>query len=147
MKTIVVGTDGSPSSMQAVEHAATLASALQADLHIACAVRPPIEVASMNPMGAAFLPNWAEAANAEAAAAVARAAEVARQAGATAEGHVLNGEPATALIEFSERVFINAWRASGLFSSFVQASGRLRVSSEKRFAQVSVPMLMPSLTM
>lgn len=53
--------------MQAVEHAATLASALQADLHIACAVRPPIEVASMNPMGAAFLPNWAEAANAEAA--------------------------------------------------------------------------------
>lgn len=104
MKTIVVGTDGSPSSMQAVEQAATWAGALQADLHIACAVRPPIEVASLNPMGAAFLPNWAEAANAEAAAAVARAAEVARQAGATAEGHVLNGEPATALIEFSERV-------------------------------------------
>ena len=38
MKTIVVGTDGSETSLQAVSQAATLAAATGATLHIACVV-------------------------------------------------------------------------------------------------------------
>jgi nucleotide-binding universal stress UspA family protein len=98
LKTIVVGTDGSPSSMKAVHEAATLSAATGADLYIACAVRLAQDVAALAPVGMTLPGGWDEQAHAEAAAAVARAAEVARQAGASAEGRVLTGEAAHALM-------------------------------------------------
>ncbi len=104
MNKIVVGTDGSPSSMKAVAEAVRLAGATGAALHIACAVRTPQDLLIMNPMGTPISADWAEQALADATAAVARAAEVARQAGASAEGQVLTGEPAGALIGFVEEI-------------------------------------------
>lgn len=104
MKTILVGTDGSASSMQAVAEAARVAGACGADLHIACAVRMPSDLSALAPMGMPVSGDWAEQAQAEAAAAVARAAEVARQAGSSAQGQILTGEAASALISFAEEL-------------------------------------------
>ncbi len=104
MKTIVVGTDGSPTSMKAVHEAATLGAATGATLYIACAVRLAQDVAAIAPVGMPLPGGWDEQAHAEAAASVARAAEVARQAGATAEGRVVTGEAANALICLADDV-------------------------------------------
>jgi nucleotide-binding universal stress UspA family protein len=104
MKTIVVGTDGSASSMRAVQAAADLAAALHAELHVACSVRLPNDGTAISPMSPTFSPAWLEEAHADAAAAVARAAETARQAGATVTGDVLSGEPAHALIDYAANV-------------------------------------------
>ena len=48
--------------------------------------------------------------------------------------------------EFSERVFMTPIFAPGSSYRLIHVSGRFRVSCEKRFAHVSVPTLMPSLT-
>ena len=104
MKTIVVGTVGSPSSMKAVEEAAELARAMQATLHIAYAVRLARDLAMAGPVAMPLPNGWDEQVHAEAAGSVARAAEIARQAGASAEGRVVTGEAAHALMALADEV-------------------------------------------
>ena len=104
MKTIVVGTDGSPSSLNAVAQAAELAAPLGATLHVACVVRLSSELTAgaLVPMA---LPEAHDQESIDAGKGVAeRAAEVARKAGATVEVHVLHGEASGALIELCDQI-------------------------------------------
>jgi nucleotide-binding universal stress UspA family protein len=102
VKTIVVGTDGSDSSLSAVREAATMAVALGATLNVACVARQAIDfsAAAMAPMPAMF----DTSADSDADVAVSRAATVAEELGATVERHVVHGEPSAALIELCEKL-------------------------------------------
>jgi nucleotide-binding universal stress UspA family protein len=104
MKTIVVGTDGSASSLVAVRQAAELASATGAQLHIAIAVGLSSGAVSMSAMGSGLPGNWYEVAQADAACAITKAADVARANGACSEGQVLQGEPAAALMNLCDEI-------------------------------------------
>ncbi len=102
MKTIVVGTDGSESSLGAVREAAKMAVALDATLNIACVARQAIDfsAAAMAPMPAMF----DTSASSDAEASVASAADAAAELGAVVERHVVHGEPSAALIELCEKL-------------------------------------------
>lgn len=104
MRTIVVGTDGSKSSLKAVEQAAQLASATGGTLHIACAVPNAADITAFASVAIAIPGGWDEQAFTEAAAAVDRAAEVASQHGTDAKRHVLRGEASDALIDLTNEV-------------------------------------------
>jgi nucleotide-binding universal stress UspA family protein len=104
MKSIVVGTDGSDSSLKAVEEAADLASATGGQLHIACVARLSKSLA-VSALAPTPLPDAYDTQGLAAAdAAVAKAKEVAEARGATTQGHVLEGEPANALLDLCERL-------------------------------------------
>src|SRR5579884_1180682 len=63
-RSIVVGTDGSPTAGEAVRRAHRLAGAFRADLHVVNAYRPPaVLLATAEPgLGPAALPVWDAAA-------------------------------------------------------------------------------------
>lgn len=98
MNTIVVGTDGSESSLGAVSQAAELAAKLGATLHIASVVRLSKDIAvnvmASVPTPAGFDDQIVDSANA----AIAKASQVAQGLGATVQGHVIEDEAAHGLI-------------------------------------------------
>ena len=104
MKTIVVGTDGSDSSMGAVRQASELAAKTGATLHIACVVKLAKDIA-INMMAPVPTPDgYDDEVVAGAKAAVDKAAEIARGAGATVETHVLEDEAAHGLMTLCDNV-------------------------------------------
>ena len=104
MKTIVVGTDGSESSLLAVAQAAEIAAKFGARLHVtyvmSLATDIPFGMAGSMPLPEGF----AEQATAAANDVVTRAAEVAKAAGATTETHVCQGEASHALVDLCEEL-------------------------------------------
>jgi nucleotide-binding universal stress UspA family protein len=93
---IVVGTDGSPTASKAVEHAASLAAATGARLHVAM-VTPSIPVVVAPDMLIASA-EWTDATNQATLTALDGAAEIARNAGVEVSTHQLAGDPADALL-------------------------------------------------
>ncbi len=94
--TIVVGTDGSATALKAVAHAATLAAATDAHLHIAM-VTPSIPMVVAPDMLIASA-EWTDATQQATAAALQSAAEAAAAVGAETSTHQLSGDPADALL-------------------------------------------------
>lgn len=94
---IVVGTDGSPTSLKAVAHAASLAAATGAHLHIAM-VTPSIPVVVAPDMLLLASAEWTDATDQATRAALDSAAEAAAAVGAEATTHQLSGDPADALL-------------------------------------------------
>jgi nucleotide-binding universal stress UspA family protein len=126
--TIVVGTDGSATAGEAVRHAAQLAKATGATLHVVHAYRP------MTPGGSGFAvaepPPIAlnEAVETEANAVLEAGVAAGRAQGAPAEGHLCVGDAANALIETAEQV-----------GADLVVVGNKGMSGVKRFVLGSVP--------
>jgi nucleotide-binding universal stress UspA family protein len=102
---IVVGTDGSTSATKAVEHAASLAGVIGAQLHIAMA-RPSIPVLVAPDMMIATA-EWTNATDHATQAALQSAADSAVAAGAadgTVTTHRLSGDPADALLSLCDDI-------------------------------------------
>lgn len=100
--TIVVGTDGSASATKAVEHAAALAAATGAKLHVAMA-RPSIPALVSADMMVATA-DWTNASDQATQLALASAAEAGAAAGVSVTTHQLAGDPADALLSLCEDV-------------------------------------------
>jgi len=100
--TIVVGTDGSDTANKAVDHAARLAAAVQAHLHIAMA-SPSIPVLVAPDMMIASA-EWTTASDQATRTALEAAAETATKTGAEVTTHQLGGDPADALLSLSDDV-------------------------------------------
>ena len=100
MKTIVVGSDSSDTSLDAVRLAAELAAATGAALHVVCIASLAQDLA-MHSIGPLIVPDNFDIEAIQAAdAAVAQGGEVARERGVTAITHVLEGDAARELIAF-----------------------------------------------
>jgi nucleotide-binding universal stress UspA family protein len=99
---IVVGTDGSPTALKAVSHAASLAAATGAQLHIAM-VTPSIPVVVAPDMLLASA-EWSDATKQATNAALESAAESAAAVGAETTTHQLSGDPADALLGLCEDI-------------------------------------------
>jgi nucleotide-binding universal stress UspA family protein len=102
-ETIVVGTDGSETAKQAVAEAVRLAKAFDADLHTVTAYKPVrgAKIAGA-PEGAAKV--WAVLPDDFARRVVEDVATTLRFAGVKGETHMLERDPADALLEVAERV-------------------------------------------
>lgn len=100
--TIVTGTDGSATASVAVEHAARLAAAVGAHLHIAMAA-PSIPTLVAPDMMIATA-DWTAASEQATSAALEAAAEIAAAAGTEATTHQLGGDPADALLALCDQL-------------------------------------------
>ena len=98
--TIVVGTDGSATAAKAVQHAASLAAATGAHLHIAMAT-PSIPMLVAPDMVVATA-DWNTATDQATRSALESSATVAADAGIEATTHQLTGDPADALLSLCE---------------------------------------------
>lgn len=100
MKKIVVGTDASASSFDAVQQASALAAATGAELHIICVASLAADLALRGVTPLAIPNNYDDEAKKAAADAVEQARAIATKAGAKATVHVLDGDASTVLMEF-----------------------------------------------
>lgn len=100
MKKIVVGTDASASSFDAVEQASVLAAATGAELHIICVASLAADLALRGVAPLAIPNEFDDDARKAATDAVEQAKVIAAKLGANATVHVLNGDASTALIDF-----------------------------------------------
>ena len=142
---ILVGTDGSPTAMRAVDMAAELAKSLGAGLDIVCVYEPPSEqeldqlradpddpVAQWNVgKDVRGIPDefrWRIAGAAEAEDVLERSAEHAAKIGVSAEVEAIRGNPAEELIAYAQR---------GEFDLI--AVGSVGMSGAKRFMLGNVP--------
>jgi len=142
---ILVGTDGSPTAMRAVDMAAELAKALEAALSIVCVYEPPSEqeleqlradpadpVAQWNVgrvvRGVPEEFKWKIAGATEAEDVLERSAERASKFGVDAQVEAIRGNPAEELIAYAER---------GKFDLI--AVGSVGMSGAKRFMLGNVP--------
>ena len=100
MKTIVVGSDGSPASAGAVAAAADLAADTGGRVHLVTACVMPVVSAGMDVVA---VPAHHEVRNASATALEAQA-EAVRRRGVEAEVHVCDGSPAQVLCDVAEAV-------------------------------------------
>lgn len=142
---ILVGTDGSPTAMRAVDMAAELAKSLGAALHIVCVYEPPTEqeleqlradpddpVAQWNVgrdvRGIPEEFKWKIAGATEAEDVLDRSVEHATKVGIEAEVEAIRGNPAEELISYAER---------GDFDLI--AVGSVGMSGAKRFMLGNVP--------
>jgi nucleotide-binding universal stress UspA family protein len=100
---IVVGTDGSTTASRAVARAAELASQTGDVLHIVTAYQPP-SVSKLEAKRASIPEEfrWSWGADTEAQATLRSAAELALQAGVTAEMHALQGDPAQVIVDAAD---------------------------------------------
>jgi nucleotide-binding universal stress UspA family protein len=128
-RTIVVGTDGSATAGQAVRHAARLAKATGATLHIVHAFKliPPMgsagpDVAAAAPIGVNDL------VESNAKAVLDDAVTASREEGAPVEGHLYAQDAASALLEAVEHV-----------GADLLVVGNKGMSGVKRFVLGSVP--------
>jgi len=99
---IVVGTDGSPTALKAVQHAASLAAATGARLHIAM-VTPSIPMVVAPDMLIASA-EWTDATKQATHTALESAAATAAASGAEVSIHQLAGDPADALLGLCEEI-------------------------------------------
>lgn len=102
MQHVIVGTDGSDTSMGAVREAAEIAGATGATLHIACSAHVAAELAVLTLEPILVPEGFDEQAFRGANAAIGKASEVAKQYTDKIEGHVLQGDAASALIGLVE---------------------------------------------
>jgi len=100
--TIVVGTDGSGTANKAVEHAAQLAVATHAYLHVGMAA-PSIPVVVAPDMMVATA-DWTAASDQATQTVLETAGQIATAAGAEVTTHRLGGDPADALLSLCEDV-------------------------------------------
>jgi nucleotide-binding universal stress UspA family protein len=104
-RSIVVGTDGSPSATTAVRRAAELARVDGARLHIVTAYDPSISGARRKVMNA--MPEelaWKASPGQEAEDVAAQAAGIVAGDGVDVEPHAEPGDPATVLVDLAEKV-------------------------------------------
>ena len=99
---IVVGTDGSATASKAVEHAASLAAATGAQLHVAM-VTPSIPMVVAPDMLIASA-EWNDATKQATQTALEAAAATAAAMGAEVSTHQLSGDPADALLALCEDI-------------------------------------------
>ena len=99
---IVVGTDGSATASKAVEHAASLAAATGAQLHVAM-VTPSIPMVVAPDMLIASA-EWNDATKQATHTALEAAAITAAATGAEVSTHQLSGDPADALLALCEDI-------------------------------------------
>ena len=127
---IVVGTDGSPTATEAVRHAARLAGATGATLHIVHVFQPVPSMAMMGMDGGAALVAAGGGMDAEQQAqrVLEAAIKVAQAEGAKAEGLLAIDDPASALLDTAERV-----------TADLLVVGNKGMSGVKRFVLGSVP--------
>jgi len=126
---IVVGTDGSPTAGQAVRHAAQLAKATGATLHVVHAFK-------VVPAAAAFGSEFAvptslaltDDADRHARNVLEEAVTEARGVGVPVEGHLSTGDAASALLDTAERV-----------GADLLVVGNKGMSGARRFVLGSVP--------
>ena len=83
-KTIVVGTDGSPTADRAVAKAADLARSCEAKFHVVTAFKESKQQESTNEVGERALSSWAT--------------------GLEAEAHAVNGDAVSAILDVAEAV-------------------------------------------
>lgn len=100
MKKIVVGTDASESSFDAVKQASEIAAAAKAELHIVCVASLAADLALRGVTPLAIPDDYDDEARKAAAKAVEQARTIAAAAGANATVHVLAGDPSTMLMDF-----------------------------------------------
>ena len=100
MNKIVVGTDGSESSFDAVKQATALAAATKAELHIVCVASLAADLALRGVTPLAIPDNYDDEAKKAAGAAVNQAADLAKATGVTASVHVLAGDASSVLMDF-----------------------------------------------
>jgi len=129
-KRVVVGTDGSETSAEAVRQAAELARFCGADLHVVHVFQPVSGIATIGPdagaaAAAAGLP---EAAERHAAQILERATQAGKRIGVDVETHLHTGDPANALIETAEQVHAD-----------LLVVGNKGMSGVRRFVLGSVP--------
>ncbi len=103
-QTIVVGTDGSTTSLGAVRRAAELAQLAGATLHIVTAIRDSVDYAIAASVATAMPADLAQGMAAAADDALAKAAEVAGHVGVEAITHVENGEASEVLVHVAQHV-------------------------------------------
>jgi nucleotide-binding universal stress UspA family protein len=96
-KSIVVGTDGSPTAERAVAEATRLADALGSELHLVSAYEPLRGVRIAGPAEVPVLPD------AKVQAVVEEAAASVRLSGVDVQSHALTGDPADALLAIAEQ--------------------------------------------
>ena len=103
VKKIVVGTDASESSFDAVKTASELAAVTKAELHIVCVASLAADLAMHGVAPLAIPDNYDDEAKKAAASAVEQARSIAAAAGANAVVHVLDGDASTALMDFCKK--------------------------------------------
>jgi len=103
-RSIVVGTDGSPTAAEAVRRAHRLAGAFRADLHVVNAYRPPaLLLAGAEPGFVSALPEW-DAAAREGARHLLDDVAAGLAGPVPVTTHVVPAHPATALLSVAEAV-------------------------------------------
>jgi nucleotide-binding universal stress UspA family protein len=127
---IVVGTDGSSTAGEAVRHAARLARAVGATLHVVHAFKVVVPMTSLGDDVGIVPPSLGLTVDvdAEAAAVLDGAVAAARAEGAQVEGHLRRGDPASALVETVEHT-----------GADLLVVGNKGMSGVKRFLLGSVP--------
>jgi nucleotide-binding universal stress UspA family protein len=103
---IVVGTDGSATATLAVEHAAALARAFGAELHLVSAYKNPSVILAATPeaMVAVDDTEWREAMQADAEASLAALTERLADSGIEVTAHAAGGDPAKVIVEMATRL-------------------------------------------
>jgi nucleotide-binding universal stress UspA family protein len=128
-KTVVVGTDGSETATDAVRQAAELAKDLGASLEIVSAYEPvPAQRLRQERRETPEELQWAINPREDVEATLQAAAEIARQAGVTANTHQRQGDPADAILDVAEE------RGADLV-----VVGNKGMTGAKRFLLGSVP--------
>jgi len=126
-RTIVVGSDGSPTAALAVDRAIALADGDEATLHVVHVVRP-ITMLSGESVDPAAISAAHEAARSEGDGVCDRAREQGERAGVRVEAHLVEGDPADMLIT-----------VAGEMKADVIVVGNRGMSGIRRFVLGSVP--------
>ena len=104
-RSVVVGTDGSPTARKAVEHAAAICSSTGAPLHLVTVERPASMSAGASPEAAMWM-GAVVASAVEASEAIRQemetVAERVRADGVEVKVHVRQGDPADSLVEIAD---------------------------------------------
>jgi nucleotide-binding universal stress UspA family protein len=104
-RSILVGTDCTDTAAVAVEHAAQLAQAVGATLHVVSIYREPATAAMAHAgYGSGHYEVWSEAAYEDRQRQVASVTARLRDRGLTVIGHVERGDPASAIVSIAHEV-------------------------------------------
>jgi len=102
-KSIVVGTDGSPTATEAVKRAAGLAAGWGAELHLVSAHTPARAKVAVRGAQVPEAADWAPSPDFKVDAVLDEAASIARADGAEAKLHAPKGDAADALLQVAQR--------------------------------------------